>query len=187
MWFDALAASLARDNLDLLAPPVAAAIAVIPEALVFSIDPADADTATLAAKLALPLEASANAVLVSGRRSGQERQACCLTLAHRRVDVNGEVRRRLDVRKASFMPAATATTLSKMAYGGITPIGLPADWPIWLDSQVTATDWVCVGAGNRSAKLIVPGPALLRLPQAIMVEGLAYTPGPTAQDDGSEG
>ncbi|MDR1386192.1 MAG: hypothetical protein LBJ44_01105 [Propionibacteriaceae bacterium] len=176
MWFDHLETGPAADRPDLLAAPVAAAIAAVPEALVFAIDPALADTERLCAELGLPLQTSANAVLVTGRRAGQERAVCCMTLAHRRVDVNNVVRRRLDVRKCSFASLERAVEASGMEYGGITPVGLPADWPVWVDAQVADTDWVCVGSGLRRSKLLLPGAALLRLPGASRVEGLAFDP-----------
>ena len=163
----------AADRPDLLAPATFEALVHVPEAMVFEIDPAHSDTETLCAVYGLPIEVSANAVLVTGRREGQQRHACCMTLAHRRVDVNGVVRRRLDVRKASFAPIDYAVEISGMEYGGITPVGLPADWPIWVDAAVADTDWVCIGAGIRRAKLILPGRALLDLPGADRVVDLA--------------
>jgi prolyl-tRNA editing enzyme YbaK/EbsC (Cys-tRNA(Pro) deacylase) len=178
MWFDHLDTYLAITRLDLLGAPVAAVIGTIPDALVFAIDPADADTEVLTAKLGLPLEASANAVLVTGKRAGETRRACCMTLAHRRVDVNGVVRRRLDVRKASFAPMAEAVSASGMEYGGITPVGLPAEWPVWVDGQVADTPWVCIGSGIRGSKLIVRSAALVALPGAVRVDDLTYEPGP---------
>jgi prolyl-tRNA editing enzyme YbaK/EbsC (Cys-tRNA(Pro) deacylase) len=173
MWFDHLDTYPAHDHADWLAAPVAAVIGLIPEALVFAIDPADAETEVLSAKLGLPLDKSSNAVLVTGKRSGEERRACCMTLASRRVDINGVVRRRLDVRKASFAPMTEAVSQSGMAYGGITPIGLPSDWPVWIDGKVADTTWVCIGSGIRASKLIVPGAALLRLPGAVRVNDLS--------------
>lgn len=158
---------------DLLAAPVLAALAFVPDALVFEIDPAHSDTEQLCAAYDLPLPVMANAVLVTGRREGVQRQACCMTLAHRRVDVNNLVKRRLDVRKASFAPMELAVEVSGMEHGGITPIGLPADWPVWVDAAVAETEVVCIGAGVRRAKLLVPGRALLGLPGAELVEGLA--------------
>jgi prolyl-tRNA editing enzyme YbaK/EbsC (Cys-tRNA(Pro) deacylase) len=159
---------------DLLPPAVLAAVReYVPSAQVFEVDPAHADTETLCQVYDLPMEVMANAVLVVGRRGGEERQACCLTLAHRRVDVNGAVRRRLDVRKASFAPMDLAVAASGMEYGGITPVGLPADWPIWVDGAVADTELVCVGAGIRGAKLVLPGSLLLALPTAERVDGLA--------------
>jgi prolyl-tRNA editing enzyme YbaK/EbsC (Cys-tRNA(Pro) deacylase) len=173
MWFDHLEVFPAAERKDLLGGPVAAVIDGVTGALVFAIDPADAETEVLCAKLHLPLECSANAVLVTGRREGVKRNACCMTLASRRVDVNGVVRRRLDVRKASFAPMDEAVSASGMEYGGITPVGLPPDWPVWVDGAVADTAWVCIGSGIRGSKLIVPGAALVGLPGAERVDALA--------------
>jgi prolyl-tRNA editing enzyme YbaK/EbsC (Cys-tRNA(Pro) deacylase) len=159
---------------DLLPPAVLAAVRDhVPSAQVFEIDPAHSDTETLCEVFDLPMDVMSNAVLVLGRREGQERRACCMTLAHRRVDVNGVVRRRLDVRKASFAPMDLAVAESGMEYGGITPVGLPEGWPVWVDAAVADTELVCIGAGVRGAKLLLPGAALLDLPLAERVEDLA--------------
>lgn len=171
--FDKLNPVPALDHPELVPQVVYAALTHAPRALVFSIDPEHADTETLARVYDLPMEIMANAVLVQGRRGGDERQACCMTLAHRRVDVNNAVRRKLDVRKASLAPMDVAVSASGMEYGGITPVGLPTDWPVWVDAAVADTDWVCIGAGNRTAKLLLPGADLLNLPGAERVEGLA--------------
>lgn len=163
----------ARERPDLVPASVYAALAYVPAAQVVEIDPDHADTETLCRVYDLPMEAMANAVLVQGSRAGEVRQACCMTLAHRRVDVNNVVRRKLDVRKASFAPMEVAVEASGMEYGGITPVGLPADWPVWVDVAVADTDLVMIGAGYRRAKLVLPGAALLDLPAAERVEGLA--------------
>ncbi|HOB05246.1 MAG TPA: YbaK/EbsC family protein [Propionibacteriaceae bacterium] len=179
MWFDHLETFPAASRPDLVAGPVAAALPYVPDALVVEIDPAYSDTEAMCARYGLPMEASANAVMVSGKREGVARNACCMTLAHRRVDVNNVVKRRLDVRKASFIPMDEAVEISGMEYGGITPVGLPADWPVWVDGAVAETDWVCIGAGLRGAKLLLPGRALLDLPGAVRVDDLCVTkPGP---------
>ena len=96
-----------------------------------------------------------------------------MTLAHRRVDVNNVVRKRLGARKASFAPMEYAVEASGMEYGGITPVGVPAEWPIWVDEAVADREWVCIGSGIRGSKLFVPTAELLRLPGAERVEGLA--------------
>lgn len=171
--FDKLKPVPALDHPELVPSVVYAALNHVPEALVFTIDPDNADTETLARFYDLPMDIMANAVLVQGRRAGEERQACCMTLAHRRVDVNNVARRKLDVRKASFAPMEVAVAASGMEYGGITPVGLPADWPVWVDAAVADAGWVCIGAGNRTAKLLLPGESLLNLPGAERVEGLA--------------
>lgn len=172
--FGRLAPVPALERPDLLPPSVQDAVrAFVPEAQVFEIDPEHADTETLCAVYDLPLEVMANAVLVLGRRGDAEKRACCMTLAHRRVDVNNVVRRRMDVRKASFAPMGAAVAESGMEYGGITPVGLPASWPVWVDAAVAETELVCIGSGTRGSKLLLPGASLLKLPGAERVDGLA--------------
>ena len=61
-----------------------------------------ADTAAFCAAYDVAPEASANCVVVTGRRGGETRWAAAVVLATTRADVNGVMRRRLDVRKLSF-------------------------------------------------------------------------------------
>ena len=109
---------------------------------------------------------------MAGRRDGEIRYAACMVLATTRADVNGVVRRQLDVRKASFAPVETATALTGMAFGGITAIGLPPAWPIFVDEAVAAAPVVVIGSGVRHSKLTLPGTALTRLPGATVLAGL---------------
>lgn len=171
-----LTVSPAIDHPELLADPVAKAVAALPDASdigVAAIDPDLADTAAFCAEYGSPLSASANCVVVAGKRAGEERFAACLVLATTRADVNGVVRRRLDVRKASFAPMDKAVELTGMAYGGITPLGLPGDWPLLIDPLVAAAPELVIGSGIRGSKLLLPGPVLATLPNAEVVEALA--------------
>jgi prolyl-tRNA editing enzyme YbaK/EbsC (Cys-tRNA(Pro) deacylase) len=159
---------------DLLATPTVAALAARPDddILVAPIDPDLADTAAFCEAYEVGLDISANCVVVAGKREGAVRYAACVVLATTRADVNGVVRKHLDVRKASFAPMAEAVELTGMEYGGITPIGLPADWPILVDAAVVAAPYVIVGSGIRGSKIALPGKALADLPGALVVEGL---------------
>ncbi|GGQ45936.1 YbaK/EbsC family protein [Couchioplanes azureus] len=171
----------AISRLDLLAPPVAAALEVWPaeapidgdHVLVAPIDAELADTAAFCEAYGVGLEQSANCVIVAGRRGDVTRYAACVVLATTRADVNGLVRRQLDVRKASFAPMEEAVRLTGMEYGGITPIGLPKDWPVLVDARVVAMPHVIVGSGVRHSKIAIAGPALGALPGAEVMEGLA--------------
>ncbi len=171
--FGTLRAEPADSRPDLLAAPVLAAIHLIPEAMVAEIDPNFADTENLCAQYGVPMESSANAVLVRGTRAGVDSHVCCMTLAHRRVDVNNVVRRRMNARKASFAPMDFAVEATGMEFGGINPIGLPDGWPVWVDGAVADRDWVCIGSGVRHSKLFVPVSGLLELPGAERVDDLA--------------
>jgi prolyl-tRNA editing enzyme YbaK/EbsC (Cys-tRNA(Pro) deacylase) len=163
----------AADRPDLLAPPVAAALPALGgPAWVAEIDDELADTAAFTEAYGVPLEASANCVVVAARRAGQTTLAACLVLATTRADVNGLARRHLGARKASFAPQDVAVAESGMAYGGITPVGLPASWPVLVDAAVAAADLVVVGSGTRGSKLAVPGAVLAALPSAEVLEGL---------------
>ncbi|WP_432493327.1 YbaK/EbsC family protein [Kineococcus gypseus] len=144
-----------------------AVLAALPaHAWVCAIDPDVADTAALVEAAGVPLEGSANCVLVAGKRDGQERVAACVVLATTRADVNGAVKRALDVRKASFLPTERAVAESGMEFGGITPVGLPAGWRLLVDRAVAASPWVLVGSGVRRSKLVVRGADVAALPGA---------------------
>jgi prolyl-tRNA editing enzyme YbaK/EbsC (Cys-tRNA(Pro) deacylase) len=144
---------------------------------VAEIDPALADTAAFCEKYEVALTESANCVVVAGRRDGQTRMAACMVLATTRADVNGLVKRELDVRKASFAAMADAVELTGMEYGGITPVGLAPDWPVFVDAAVAAHPRVVIGSGVRRSKLTLPGAALTRLPAARVLADLG-TPVP---------
>jgi len=167
----------ALDRPDLLADPVALALKAMDPADaalvgVAEIDPTLADTAEFCAAYRSPLDGSANCVVVAGRRGETIRYAACLVLATTRADVNGLVRRRLDARKASFAPMDDAVSITGMEYGGITPIGLPEDWPVLVDAAVAAAPAVVIGSGVRHSKLALPGELAARLPHVEVVEGL---------------
>ena len=160
---------------DLLAGPVTAALEAWPHAGsagVVEIDPSLADTAALTEAYGLPLEASGNCVVVGGRRDGVQRVAACVVRADSRADVNNAVKRRLDVRKASFLAVDQAVSETGMEYGGITPVGLPAGWRLFVDASLTGASVVVLGSGLRRSKLLLPGPLLADLPDAEVVTGL---------------
>jgi prolyl-tRNA editing enzyme YbaK/EbsC (Cys-tRNA(Pro) deacylase) len=166
----------ALDRPDLLAPPVAAALAAWDRAGEVDVAPIDAglaDTAAFCAAYDIGLDVSANCVIVAGRRGETTRYAACMILATTRADVNGLVRTRLDARKASFAPMDDAVALTGMEYGGITPVGIPAEWLLLVDSRIVALPQVVIGAGIRGAKLVLPGAALAALPGAEVIDGLA--------------
>ena len=166
---------------ELVADPVAALLATWPHAehvAVVQIDPALADTAAMTEAYDLPLVASANCVVVAGRRDGAERVAACVVRADTRADVNSLVKRTLDVRKASFLAMDRAVEESGMEYGGITPLGLPASWRLLVDTRVLDIDVAIVGSGLRRSKLLLPGRLLAELPGAEAVEDLGRPMGP---------
>jgi prolyl-tRNA editing enzyme YbaK/EbsC (Cys-tRNA(Pro) deacylase) len=174
-----LAAVPALSRPDLLAAPVASALAALGEAVagevgVAEIDPAAADTAAFCERYGVRPAESANCVVISGKREGEVRYAACVILATTRADVNNVARRELDVRKASFAPMDTAVAETGMEYGGITPLGLPAGWPVLVDAAVADTPHVVIGSGVRHSKLVLPAKLLASMPGARVIDGLAH-------------
>jgi prolyl-tRNA editing enzyme YbaK/EbsC (Cys-tRNA(Pro) deacylase) len=178
----AFAPALSRP--DLLAAPVAAALRDLPGAgdvEVAEIDPALADTAAFCERYGVTPEESANCVVIAAKRGGETRYAACMVAATTRADVNGLVRRHLDARKASFAPVDAVTAATGMEYGGITPVGLPADWPVLVDETVAKTGSVIIGSGIRGSKLRLPGPLLAALPAAQVLPGLGIPVAPAPE------
>ena len=138
-------------------------------------DPELADTTEFCAAYGIPLEQSANAILVASRKP-EGHNAMCVVLAHTRLDVNGVVRKRLGVRKVSFAPAELTRELTGQEIGGVTIFGLPKDLPVWIDSRVADCDWVIVGAGSRTAKVKLDPQQLRTLDGFEFVDGLAKDP-----------
>jgi prolyl-tRNA editing enzyme YbaK/EbsC (Cys-tRNA(Pro) deacylase) len=164
------------DALQLLATPVRDALGPLVErADVFAgpIDPELSDTAQFCAAYDVPMEQSANCVVIAGKRDGEPRYAAAVVPATLRADVNGVVRRRIDVRKASFLPVTDAIALTGMEFGGITPIGLPAQWPVLVDTAVVDAGTVVIGSGIRGSKIVLPGALLAALPTAEILPALA--------------
>ena len=176
----------ALERTDLLADPVAAALRaletssdgahLVRQAQVVPIDPQYSDTDALNAHYALDPEATGNCVLVAGKRTGEERIAACVVRAPDFADVNHVVKKRMDVRKASFLPVERAVEMSGMEYGGIMPVGLPEDWRLFIDGAVADRATVLIGSGVRHSKILVPGALLVALPGAERVENLGMRP-----------
>jgi prolyl-tRNA editing enzyme YbaK/EbsC (Cys-tRNA(Pro) deacylase) len=135
-------------------------------------DPDLADTAQFCEAYGVPLERSANAILVASRKPAGH-NAVCVVLADTRLDVNGTVRRKLGVRKVSFAPADLTKELTGQEIGGVTIFGLPPDLAVWIDSRVMDCDWVVVGGGSRTAKIRLDPSQLAGLDGYEVVEDLA--------------
>ena len=138
----------------------------------FACDPALADTAQFCAAYGFELADSANTIVVVGK-ADPRRYAACIVLATHRLDVNRTVRDRLGTRKASFAGGDETRTLTGMEIGGVTPFGLPADLPIWVDADVMTRPRIVLGGGSRSWKVLASPEVLLELPGAEVVAGLA--------------
>lgn len=139
---------------------------------VVEIDPAFTHTAAYCAHYGYPPGRSANAILIASKRP-KGHNAVCVVLATTRLDVNKRVRSLLGVRKVSFAPPELTLELTGMEIGGVTPFGLPADLPVYVDSRVMEPDEILVGGGNRSTKVFVNPEVFGRMASAEIISDLA--------------
>jgi prolyl-tRNA editing enzyme YbaK/EbsC (Cys-tRNA(Pro) deacylase) len=147
-----------------------AAAGVVYEAL--ACDPAFADTAAFCERYGVPPEESANTILVASRQEPKV-WAACLALSTCRLDVNHAVRQKLGVKRLSFASGEETAAKTGMMIGGVTPFGLPAGLPIYIDARVLEAPRVVVGGGSRSWKLRLDPRDLARIPGAEVVPDLA--------------
>jgi len=139
---------------------------------IHEIDPDFADTAAYCAKYGVPLEQSANTIIVASKK--EPKQYCaCVVLATTRLDVNHAVRKLMGAAKVSFASADETKALTGMMIGGVTLFALPPDLPVYVDERVMACEWIIVGGGSRSAKIRLAPDVLRRLPGVTVVSGLA--------------
>ena len=136
------------------------------------IDPEFADTAVFCERYSIPLDRSANTIVVASKK--EPKQFCaCLVLATTRLDVNHAVRKLMGVSRVSFATPEETAALTGMRIGGVTVFALPDGLPLYVDERVMAPDWIIVGGGGRSTKLKIAPDTLRRLPGMSVVPGLA--------------
>ncbi len=134
-------------------------------------DPALADTAQFCEAYGYSPGQSANTIVVVGK-SDPPTFAACVVLATTRLDVNKVVRKRLGAKKASFASGEDTVALTGMQIGGVTPFGLPADLPIWVDARVMECDQIILGGGSRDRKVLAVPDVLVAI-GAVVVADLA--------------
>mgnify|MGYP000412657918 CR=1 FL=1 len=139
---------------------------------VMACDPELADTAAFVEAYGVPLDRSANTIVVASK-GAEPAYVACVLLATTSLDVNNVVRREMGVRKASFAGGEPVRELTSMEIGGVTPFGLPAGLPVLVDARVMEPDWIILGGGNRSSKLRLSPDALRAHPSVRIVDGLA--------------
>lgn len=140
-------------------------------------DPELADTAEFCAAYGYELADSANTILVVGK-SEPRTYVACVVLANTRLDVNGRVKKKLGIRRTSFASGDETVAVTGMTIGGVTPFGLPADLPIWVDERVVQRDRIILGGGSRDRKVFARPAILTALPNTEVVPDLAkeFTP-----------
>lgn len=139
---------------------------------VMTIDPEFADTARFCERYGIPLENSANTIIVASKKEPKQYGACVVK-ATTRLDVNHAVRKLMNVSRVSFATAEETQALTGMMIGGVTVLALPPALPIYVDERLMALDWLILGGGSRSTKIKTWPEIFRRLPSTTVVAGLA--------------
>lgn len=140
---------------------------------VAEIDPDFAGGIELCNKYQVDPKNGANCLIVEGKRGTMKTLVACLVPVGYKYDMSGVVKRRLNVRQVSVASLEYVLSVTKMEYGSITPIGIPEDWKVFIDPLVLSSERIIIGGGLKKSKLSIPSEALLSLPGAEVVEGLA--------------
>jgi len=143
---------------------------------VMTIDPDYADTARFCERYGIPLENSANTIIVASKK--EPKQYCaCVVKATTKLDVNHGVRKLMNASRLSFATAEETRALTGMMIGGVTIFALPPELSVYVDERLMALDWVILGGGSRSIKIKTSPEVFRRLPNTTIVPGLATDAG----------
>lgn len=143
----------------------------VPHELI-AIDPAFADTAAFCERYGIPLENSANTIVVASKKEPRQ-YAACVVKATTRLDVNHAVRRLMGVSRLSFATAEETRALTGMLIGGVTLFALPPDLPVYVDEALMDLEWVILGGGSRSLKVRTTPEVFRHVANTTVVPGLA--------------
>jgi prolyl-tRNA editing enzyme YbaK/EbsC (Cys-tRNA(Pro) deacylase) len=136
-------------------------------------DPQLADTMVFCEHYGYSPDKSVNTLVIKAKTGG-ERYVVCVLLASTRLDVNRSVRKRLGVRRLSFASADETRRLTGMELGGVTPVALPEELPLWVDAGIMRRDYIILGGGSRSCKIRIAPEVFTRTANTEIVEGLAF-------------
>jgi len=161
------------ENYDLVAASVRCGVedgSLFESVFVAQINPELADTASFCEHYGISPDIGTNCLALEAKRGDRTWYAACLILAPDMADVNGAIRKQLNARKVSFAAKDVALKLMSMEYGGVTPVGLPKDWPLLIDSAIMQHDTVVAGGGIRCSKLAIKTSCLRLLPNAAIAD-----------------
>jgi len=136
---------------------------------VLACDPLLADTAEFCAHYGIPPENACNTIVVVVKTEPR-RYVACLVNATSKLDVNKKLAAILGTKKLSFAASEETAELTDQMIGGVTLLGLPAEWPVYIDERIMSLDYAILGGGNRSSKIKLAPAELRKIPNAQIAE-----------------
>ena len=140
-------------------------------------DPDFADTAAFCDRYGYPIDYCGNTIIVASKKEPVQYSSCTVK-GSSRLDVNRTVRKLMGVSRASFASPDQTMSLTGMMIGGVTPLALPPEVPVYADEALMALEYVILGSGSRSSKIKVSPEVFRGIPNARIVAGLSMAPKP---------
>ncbi len=125
----------------------------------YAFDPEDLSAETVAAKVGLPAEQVFKTLVARGDRTG-----VLLAVVPGNVELDLKALARLSGdRKVDTVPLKELQQLTGYIRGGVTALGGPKDYPVFVDETLELFDVVSVSAGVRGTQLLLAPADYLRV------------------------
>lgn len=141
--------------------------------LVAKINPDYMDGIKLCEYYNIDIKTGANCLICECKRGDIKTYVALLVPTGYRYNMSSTVRKYTNSRMVSVAPLEYVLEKTKMEYGSINPIGLPADWKIFIDPKVMEVERIICGSGLQTSKLSLPSKYLLKISNAEILENLA--------------
>ena len=114
---------------------------------------------------------SANTIIVRSKKKPVTFAAAVVS-ASKKLDVNHTLKELMNSGRISFAKPEETERLTGMTVGGVTVLGLPPSVNTYADKGLLDLDYIILGGGGRSTKIIVSPIILTKLENVKMVDHL---------------
>lgn len=141
--------------------------------LVSEINPEFSDGNKLCDKYKINKDMAFNCLIVECKRNDIIKYCALIVPIGYKYNMGTVVRKYTNSRIVSVAPLDYVLNHTNMEYGSITPIGLPNDWKILVDSLIKKQNQIIIGGGLVKSKISLPTDLFLKIPNVEIVEGIA--------------
>lgn len=141
--------------------------------LVAEIDPKFMGGKELSEEYGIDLSKEANCIIIETTKEGLKEFVAVIVPVGYRADLNGFVKKYLEVKKVSVANLEIVLKETQMEYGSITPFGLPSSWKILIDSILMGNKEIIIGGGKQISKLLFPTEIFKSMNNVEIIDGLS--------------
>lgn len=114
-----------------------------------------------------------NCLIVECKRNKTIKYCALIVPIGYKYNMGSVIRKYTNSRVVSVAPLAYVLDKTEMEFGSITPIGLPSEWKILVDSLIKERENIIIGGGLVKSKISLPTELFLKLPNVEIVDGIA--------------